>query len=44
MSKKGKQKSVMDMLRELLDQLEQLLKPGRLQPAPVPVRSRGRRS
>jgi hypothetical protein len=43
MSKKGKQKSVMDMLRELLDQLEQLLKPGRLKPAPVPARGRGRR-
>ena len=47
MSKKGKRRSVMDTLalrvRELLEELERLLRPERLQPAPIPASGRKRR-
>lgn len=47
MSKKGKRRSMMDTLalrvRELLDELERLLRPERLQPVPIPTLERNRR-
>ncbi len=47
MSKKGKRRSMMDTLalrvRELLDELERLLRPERLQPVPIPAPVRNRR-
>lgn len=47
MSKKGKRRSMMDTLalrvRELLDELERLLRPERLQPVPIPALERNRR-
>lgn len=47
MSKKGKRRSVMDTLalrvRDLLDELERLLRPEKLQPAPIPAPVRNRR-
>lgn len=47
MSKKGKRRSVIDTLalrvRDLLDELERLLRPEKLQPAPIPVRNRRRK-
>jgi hypothetical protein len=46
MAPKGKRRSVMDALRDLLDKLNDLgplLKPKNLQPIPLPVRNPDRR-
>lgn len=46
MAPKGKRRSVMDTLRDLLDKLSDLgplLKPKTLQPIPIPVRDSDRR-
>ena len=46
MAPKGKRRSVMDTLRDLLEKLNELgplLKPKALQPIPIPVRNSDRR-